>query len=134
MLLSPAFGIYQSLSGMDSPNMRTALSLAMAVIGLMLPATGVLAAPGPAGHGHGGAPAALLGEPAPRGQDRPVPIVVTDFAYGLKTVTVKVGETIRVHDLKQEHCTARILHQYRGGARRAPADDGDDDGAGDDHA
>lgn len=95
MLLSPAFGINQSLSGMDSPNMRTALSLAMAVIGLMLPATGVLAAPGPAGHGHGGATAALLGEPAPRGQGRPVPIVMTDFAYSLKTVTVKAGETIR---------------------------------------
>jgi uncharacterized cupredoxin-like copper-binding protein len=56
-----------------------------------------MAAPGAAGHGHGHAhaPPAVVGEPAPRGQGRPVPIVMTDFAYSLKTVSVRAGETIR---------------------------------------
>lgn len=95
MLLSHPLGIYWSVTGMDYPQMRANLSFLVPVIGLMLPTTGVLAAPGSAGHGHGGATAALLGEPAPRGQGRPVPVVMTDFAYSLKTITVKAGETIR---------------------------------------
>ncbi len=75
--------------------MKAAFSLALATIGLMAPLTGSLAAPGAPGHGHGGSTAVLLGEPAPRGQGRPVPIVMTDFAYSMKTITVKVGETVR---------------------------------------
>jgi uncharacterized cupredoxin-like copper-binding protein len=95
MLLSPGVGIYPFVIAMDHLHMRTALSSAIAVISLTLSATDVLAAPGPAGHGHGGATVAALGEPAPRGQGRPVPIVMTDFAYSLKSITVKAGETIR---------------------------------------
>lgn len=71
------------------------IRLSIAAILLVLPATGVFAAAGPSGHGHGGATSELLGAPAPRGQGRPLPIVMTDNAYSLKTVTVKAGETIR---------------------------------------
>lgn len=75
--------------------MRVALSLSMTAIWLGFSAIGVLAAPGSSGHGHGGTTSELLGAPAPRGQGRPLPIVMTDNAYSLKTVTVKAGETIR---------------------------------------
>lgn len=88
-------GIYQCPNGMDRSNMQAVFLLAMAVVGLVAPLSGIHAAPGAPGHGHGGSTAALLGEPAPRGQGRPVPVVMTDFAYSMKTITVKAGETIR---------------------------------------
>lgn len=55
----------------------------------------LLATNGPAGHGHGGVTPELLGAPALRGQGRPVTIQMNEYGYGVKSVTVKAGETIR---------------------------------------
>lgn len=75
------------------PRLTTVFCLMVA--GLLAPVSGAFAASGPAGHTHHGAPPAAVGQSAPRGQGRPVPIVMTDFAYSLKTISVKAGETIR---------------------------------------
>ena len=75
--------------------MRNAVLSLMTIGWLGFPTATVLAASGPAGHAHGAASSELLGAPAARGQGRPVAIQMKDNAYTPKSITVKVGETIR---------------------------------------
>ena len=75
--------------------MRIDLVSCMVAALLTFPAAIVLAGNGPPGHAHGGVSPELLGVPAPRGQGRPVKIEMNEYGFGVKTVTVKVGETIR---------------------------------------
>ena len=75
--------------------MKTILTLLAAIVLVGLPLPSAFAASGPPGHGHDGASQELLGEPALRGQGRPAMIQMTDYAYSVKNITVKAGETIR---------------------------------------
>lgn len=76
-------------------NMKVALLSLMAVGWLAFPPAAVFAASGPPSHEHGGVTHELLGTPAPRGQGRVVKIQMNEYGYGVKSVTVKAGETIR---------------------------------------
>ena len=69
------------------------IAIAFSIVNSFAPVA--FAASGPPGHGHEGASQALLGEPVPRGQGRPVAITMTDYAYSIKSISVKAGETIR---------------------------------------
>ena len=75
--------------------MKAALLSLMVAGWLAFPPAAVLAASGPPGHEHGGVTRELLGTPAPRGQGRVVKIQMNEYGYGVKSVTVKAGETIR---------------------------------------
>lgn len=75
--------------------MKSVSILLATVVWLAVPTVAVFAAGGPPGHGHDGGSPELLGGPAPRGQGRPVLVQMTDYAYSVKTITVKAGETIR---------------------------------------
>jgi len=84
---------------------------APAVLGaLLLLSPPAFAAGGPPGHGHGdhGGMSQLLGEPAPKGQGRPVTITMTDYAYSLKSIPVKAGETIRFIVVNK----GTLLHEF----------------------
>ena len=76
-------------------NMKAALLSLMVAGWLAFPPAPVLAASGPPGHEHGGVTHELLGIPAPRGRGRVVKIQMNEYGYGVKSVTVKAGETIR---------------------------------------
>lgn len=85
-------------------------AFAVALGALALLSSPTFAASGPPGHGHDNpaGTAQLLGEPAPRGQGRPVTITMTDYAYSIKNVSVKAGETIRFIIINK----STLLHEF----------------------
>lgn len=80
---------------MDIENMRSGIVWCVVAVLLAFPGPGALAHDNPQGPALGGISPELLGVPAPRGRGRPVKIEMNEYGFGVKSITVKAGETIR---------------------------------------
>lgn len=68
--------------------MTAANFLLTAIVYLPVSVAPTFAAGGTLGYDHGSATSTFFGAPAPRERGRPPPIILTDNAYNVKTVTV----------------------------------------------